>query len=188
MAEAMTAAEFQAKHAKKRVAGGRRAKENGDAAEKLILDHCEEYRRQRRANLRKVDPPSKVVSFGGKPKIIYQANPFLDLVGVWTESAGRAVFLEVKSTEKHRLPVSRPNGITGKQIESLQDWRDSGAVTGLIWVRCVPEPVLKVISLETIEFAEACGNASLPWDDFPVCRGGNSPFLRFDFLSEIADR
>jgi hypothetical protein len=117
-------------------------------------------------------------------KIIYLTNPFLDLVGAWTEKGGRACFLEVKSTVGQRLPINRSNGVTPKQLEALRDWRKAGAVTGVLWVRGKD---LKVITLETIEFAEACGHASLPWRDFPLCRRGNSPFLRFDFLAEIAD-
>lgn len=184
MGEAMTAAEFQKRHASKRVTGGKRARNNGNEAESLILALCEEYRAQGRANLKKVDPPSKVVKFGKETKIIYQANPFLDLVGTWTEKGGRACFLEVKSTVGERLSISRSNGVTPKQIESLRDWRDSGAVTGVLWVRAKQ---LKVISLETIEFAIACGNVSLPWHNFPLCRAGRSPFLRVDFLAELAD-
>lgn len=184
----MTAAEFRKRHASKRAAGGKRARDNGESAESLILSHCDEYRREGRANLKKVDPPTKVVNFGGKPKVIFQENPFLDLVGAWTERAGRAIFLEVKSTTKRRLPIARPNGVTVKQLEALRDWNASGAVTGVLWVRMIDgQPVLKVISFETIDFAEDCGHASLPWDEFAICRKGNSPFLRFDFLTEIAE-
>lgn len=184
MAETMTAAEFQATFAKGRKAGGKRAKSNGDAAEELILALCESYRRQGRARLRKVDPPSRVVGRGNAKRIIYLENPFLDLVGVWSEKGGRALFLEVKSTKSPRLPIARKDGVTEKQIESLKNWRDSGAVTGVLWVRGCD---LKVITLETIEFAIACGHASLHWGGFPLCRSGNSPFLRYDFLAEIAD-
>jgi hypothetical protein len=184
MAEVMTADEFRKRHAKKRATGGKRARDNGNEAESLILGLCDEYRAQGRANLKKVDPPSKVVYKGGKPTIIYQANPFLDLVGPWTEKGGRACFLEVKSTAGQRLPIARPNGVTVKQLEALREWRESAAVTGVLWVHAND---LKVITLETIEFAEGCGHASIPWRDFPLCRRGASPLLRFDFLAELAD-
>jgi penicillin-binding protein-related factor A (putative recombinase) len=182
MAEKMSVAEF--KKATARTTGGKKARDNGSAAENLILSHCEAYLVQGRAKLEKVDPPTKVVNFGGKPKVIYQKNPFLDLVGTWTEKQGRALFLEVKSTTSKRLPISRDNGLTKVQIKHLREWRDAGAITALLWVH---DGALKVISTETIDFAESCGNPSIPWSDFPLCRAGNSPFLRFDFLAEISD-
>lgn len=164
--------------------GGRRAKINGDDSETLILSLCAEYLKQGRARLEKVDPPSRVVGGGKFRRIIYLANPFLDLAGAWTEKDGRALFFEVKSTTKNRLPISRKNGVTEKQIAALVSWADAGATTALLWVHAGG---LKVISTATIEDACARGAPSIPWGDFPLCRRGTSPFLRWDFLSELAD-
>jgi len=176
----MTPAEFKA--ATRRQAGGRKAKKAGDDSEGMVLGLCDEYLKQGRAKLEKVDPPTKVV--GRPPRIIYQRNPFLDLVGTWTEKQGRALFLEVKSTTSHRLPISRPNGLTKDQLGHLRAWSEAGATVALLWVH---SGGLKVITLETIEDAAGRENPSIPWGDFPLCRRGPLPSLRWDFLSEIAD-
>lgn len=182
--EVLDAKEFRSRYGSRRATGGKRAKDNGDEAESLILGICDAYRNAGRANLKKVDPPSRVVKGPGGPRIVYLANPFLDLVGAWTERGGRSVFLEVKSTSGHRLRIARDGGLTEKQIEALQEWRAAGAVTGVLWVH---DGGLKVISLETIEHVVENRDASIAWANFPLCRRGAAALVPFDFLTEIAE-
>lgn len=156
---------------------GKKAKANGDAAESLIKTICLEYERLGIARLEKVDPPTRFI---GKKRIIYLQNPFLDLVGSWK---GKAVFLEVKSTQAERLTVNRSNGVKESQINSLRHWANFGALTGVLWVR---QGVIKTITTETLEHVRESGKASISWNHLRTCRSGGTPLLLFDFLEELA--
>ena len=60
-------------------------------------------------------------------------NPFLDFVGVWTET-GRAVFIEAKYTEDEYLRVDgRGGGVDDRQMANLRLWDKAGADAMVIW-------------------------------------------------------
>lgn len=162
------------------------ATKRGKAFEETITSHCEAYRAQGRAKIHKVDPPSRVVGRGADAQVIYQENPFLDFVGTWTESGNRAIMLEAKSTAKHRLAIdTRKGGLTRDQITAMRDWARAGTVTALLWHRSDLQEI-KVVGLETIDWAVANGARSLRWADFQPCLRGQG-YIRFDFLAELAD-
>lgn len=87
------------------------------------------YNYQRILKLAKCDPPSVIV----RGQIIYKANPFLDWVGSWTERGGRSLFIETKSTEHPRLPMSDNHHLTKLQIDNLKFWAYAGAAVGVVW-------------------------------------------------------
>lgn len=168
-----------------RALGASLATKRGRAFEEILEEHCETLEKTGRAKIHKVDPPSKVVGRGPKAKVIYQANPFLDFVGSWTERDNRSIMLEAKSTAEHRLAIdTKKGGLTTAQIDSMRLWARAGTITALLWFRSDLQE-MKVVNFETIDFAVACGNRSLRWDDFQPCTRGGSPFLRFDFLAEL---
>ena len=97
--------------------------------------------------LRKVDPPTRVVGSGADRRIIFLPNPFLDFVGVWIECAGRAVFIECKSTREPKLQFDSSSGVTTAQLDALRHWGTAGAVSFVLWqwidkVKLVPWNVL----------------------------------------------
>ena len=101
-----------------------RGKEFEEQVEKVLL----QYQIAGVLRARKVDPPTRWVM----GRLIPQANPFLDFVGVWTERAGRSVFFEAKETAEPRLAIGG-NGITATQRDSLVLWGLAGAVTFVLW-------------------------------------------------------
>lgn len=109
-------------------------------------------------SVRKVDPPTKVI--GGR--VIFQANPFPDFIGAWTERGGRMIAFEAKSTLDARLEANGNRGITITQMRSLREWRNANAATFVLWehrgvVKMVPD-----FRLRTLHEAHS---KSIGWDD-----------------------
>jgi penicillin-binding protein-related factor A (putative recombinase) len=132
------------------------------------------YARARVATARKVSPPARIVGSFSARKVIFMPNPFLDFAGAWTKHAGRALFLEAKSTGNGRLPFQRDAGIKVSQLEALLQWADAGAAVGVIWHRT---DIRKTAMLTLFELCRAKGQdaASVPWEDarpVPQGRGG----------------
>ncbi len=83
----------------------------------------------------KVCPPMRV--FG--KRVIFLRNPFLDFVGVHC-STRRAVFIEAKYTTEPKLTM---NGqLSRAQIESMERWRNAGAIVFILWCIAGKEAVL----------------------------------------------
>lgn len=101
----------------------------GKVAEEMVAMTAHAYEQAKVLTITKVDPPMRLA--GGRP--IMLANPFLDFVGTWNQEGGRAIFLEVKSTKEHRLPIARDGGLTLSQVQSMARWRNAGAAVGLLW-------------------------------------------------------
>lgn len=107
-------------------------KNDGRRFQNLVQQIADQYARQHILRLHKCDPPTR--NFGGR--IIYQANPFPDFIGVLTAGRGRMIALEVKSTTDRRLELGREkHGVTRKQCELLKDWHAAGAIGGVLWER-----------------------------------------------------
>jgi hypothetical protein len=165
--------------------GAALATKRGKDFEDIMASHCLEFEKRGRAKIHKVDPPSKVI---GKGKVVYQANPFLDFIGTWTESGNRSLMLEAKSTSDHLLPIdTKKGGLTTKQIDHMRDWARAGTVTAVVWFRSDLRE-LKVVNFETIDYALAFGHRSMRWEDQPRCIRGTTPWLRFDILAEMANQ
>lgn len=161
------------------------ATKRGREFESILARICDCYRQSARAKIHKVDPPSKVVGRGSSARIIYGENPFLDFIGTWSERGNRSLMLEAKSTSKHLLAIdTKKGGLTRNQITSMISWRKAGTVTALLWYRSDLREV-KVITLETIEFAVENGARSLRWEDFSKCSKGRDARVPFDFLTEL---
>ena len=160
-----------------------KAKNNGTAFESHIKLAAEGYAAQGRATLEKADPPTAIRYKGpGKPFVQQLENPFLDFLGVWTERGGRALFIEAKSTEEHRLPICRDNGLTSKQVAALQRWHDAGAVVGVVWHH---RGEWRLVTLSLIEMVRAEGSASLRWADAMTLPRGTG-LIQYDFLTALA--
>ena len=158
------------------------ATKRGKEFEELLERICHCYWQAGRAKIHKVDPPTKVL---GKGRIIHLANPFLDFIGTWTERGNRSLMLEAKSTAKHLLAIdTKKGGLTRDQITAMTSWRKAGTVTALLWYRSDLRE-MKVITLETIEYAVNNGDRSMKWESFPKCSQGRDARVTFDFLSEL---
>lgn len=140
------------------------------------------YQSQKIATIEKTDPPVAVLwqfdKQEGKKKqrVIFKVNPFVDYVGVWSARNGRALFIEAKSTSKHRLALNRDGGITEEQIASLFRWRRAGAAVCVVWrfeiKACLFTP-------EMLQAAIGAGAKSLLFSDgLPVANVGGL----WDFL------
>jgi len=106
-------------------------KNTGKPFETEITKTCAEYQSQGRLRMKKADPPVRVIGGGPYKRIIQLANPFLDLVGCWTERDGRAVFIECKSTQEPKLSLF--GNITENQYEAMHHWHHAGAVVFVLW-------------------------------------------------------
>jgi len=109
----------------------------GQAFEREVGMVCDAYRATGRADIRKVDPPTRTLWKCGKPVTILLPNPFLDFVGTWTEMGGKAVMIEVKSTEEPRLAVlaekQKGSGISHDQLTNALAWEKAGAAVAFLW-------------------------------------------------------
>lgn len=97
------------------------------------------YHSRRKAVLKKVSPPTRIVFYRDektgekRQRVIMLENPFLDFVGVWTERNGLALMIEAKSTSMHRLPFNGDKGFHAGQWAAMKTWRLNGAATALVW-------------------------------------------------------
>lgn len=130
---------------------------NGAALERTLATVFNHYETKRILRLRKVDPPTIVV----KGRVVMKANPFLDFVGVWTEGAQAALFVEAKSTKEPRLPVGH-GGITETQWENLLQWTAAGAVVFVLWEH---SERLALVTVADIAAALQSGRRSVSWSE-----------------------
>lgn len=156
-------------------------KNGGINFEDHVVICADVYRTQGRADITKVEPPTKTVFIGkGKTKTIQLENPYLDFVGCWTERGGRAIHLEAKATSTPRLPVGNDDGVNADQLANLKRWHASGAAVGVLWQHAEQ---VRFVTLGMITHArEVEERASVAWTKaYPIPYGGG--FLSFDFLS-----
>lgn len=94
---------------------------------------CLEYARRGIADIRKVDPPVRVM--GGGRRVVFLANPWLDYHGVI--AGGRAVAIEAKSTSAPILSIvaedSKNSGIQHHQQASALRLEAMGAAVAYLW-------------------------------------------------------
>lgn len=154
----------------------------GQSFERQIQLVCDAYRAQGRADIRKVDPPTKTFGFGGNTKTILLANPWLDFMGCWTENCGRTIMLEAKATSEPRLSLlaagQRGGGISHNQLTTAKTWAKAGAAVAFLWHH---ESRVKIVTPAMVEAATAC-RKSIRWCDAHSCHAGTG-FVFFDFLS-----
>lgn len=157
------------------------ARNTGKAFERELEMTCTGYEQAGIAALSKVDPPTRTVGGGKSMRVIYQPNPFLDLVGVWKARGGIALFVEAKSTSTHRLPFCCDGGLTAKQCNAMRRWEDAGAIVGLVWqyadrVVAIPHPHrLDVGGAKSLKFED--------YSDYAVARGIG--LIVWDFLKHF---
>lgn len=147
------------------------------------------YRVRGMADLRKTEPPTRVLGGGHNRRVIFMANPFLDYLGTWSERHGRAIVVEAKSTATHRLPVNRDGGLTAEQCHTMANWRKAGAAVALLWRwRNADAGGLGPVTLWTPEMVWqriGWGEASLKHEDgIPVGQGPGTRLV--DFLPVLA--
>lgn len=106
---------------------------DGRAFQEDIVTTLAAYEFKNEMRVRKVDPPVKVMGGGSARRVIFLANPFLDFAGVWTTHYGRGIFFEAKSTSEERLRFDSDSGITTAQLNALRSWRNSGALSFVLW-------------------------------------------------------
>lgn len=96
---------------------------------------CAEYARRGIADIRKVDPPVRVMGTGKHRRVIFLANPWLDYHGVL--AGGRAVAIEAKSTSAPTLAIvpqdSKNSGIQHHQHQTAMRLEAMGAAVGYLW-------------------------------------------------------
>lgn len=105
----------------------------GKSFETRLQTTFDAYRNLRVMDVRKVEPPCKIVGTGRFRKVIFLENPFLDFTGVWTERSGRSLHFEAKSTAGNSLSVGKTGGVTARQMDALRDWTNAGAIAGVLW-------------------------------------------------------
>jgi penicillin-binding protein-related factor A (putative recombinase) len=139
------------------------------------------YEQRNLLSLEKVDPPVRVIGTGTNRKVIFQKNPHLDFVGVWTERGGRALFMEAKSTDDERLPLNAEGGIRDAQVKALQRWHRCGAAVGILW-ECRGK--VRFISYERVRRALAQNFKSFAIDETVPVKQGNG-FIIYDFIENL---
>lgn len=147
--------------------------------EGLLTIAGEAYEAQGRAVFRKVDPPT--VQRGRFLVQKKDGNPFLDFVGCWKERGGRALFFEAKETREDnpRLGIAvEGGGVTPKQMENLELWRDAGAAAFVLWYHVGQ---VRMATLEILENARLDGK-SLKWRDALKIPEGQG-LIPYDFLT-----
>lgn len=158
-------------------------KNDGRSFQKEIETTVGGYLSRRIAMLRKVDPPTRLVGTGLQRKVIFMANPFLDFVGTWTARGGRALFVECKSTQTHRLPFNSSGGLTATQWVTMKSWTLAGAVCCLVW-KWNNRVVL--FTPDYLKFAEARADKSLKHGNGIQVPSGQGN-LTWDFLKAYDD-
>src|SRR3990167_4399727 len=129
---------------------------DGRAFQALLEKIFFQYQTEGWMRIKKVDPPTRIV--GGK--IMFMANPWLDYCGSWTESGGRMIVIEAKSTKEPRLPIGH-GGLTDRQREALRHWRLAGAVACVLWEYAGS---VRLFTEEVIDAAAVAGDRSLKFD------------------------
>lgn len=156
----------------------------GKALEGRIKTVASLYEFRRTLMLEKVDPPSYTSQqfVQGKSEAITRLakNPFPDFVGTWTERAGRALFLEAKTTTDERIALGGSSGITETQLLNLQKWEKSGAACGVIW-ECNAR--WRFVTMRLMRETLSGGRKSLLWEWAEVIPQG--PGILFDFVTNL---
>ncbi len=134
---------------------------------------------------KKVDPPVKVLGFGKARRVIFLRNPFLDYVGTWTESGGRAVFFEAKSTSEPRLPFGGGAGVTADQLQVMKLWAQAGAAVFGLWEW--RNNGVRFLTLHNFQAADSCGSKSIKWgsQESGALVSAGTGFVLFDFLDNM---
>lgn len=156
----------------------------GQAFERELAMVCDHYRRAGEADIEKIDPPTKTITYGGRARTILLANPWLDFSGTWTRQGGRAIHLEVKSTQEPRLAIlaegQSGSGITHRQLQNARRWKLAGAAVAFLWHH---EREVRIVTPTMIQLQLAT-RRSLRWiDAHPVPKGPG--FCLYDFLPSL---
>ena len=159
------------------------SRQQGQAGEDLLELIHDGYKQAFTAKIEKVDPPVKVVRSGPKVvRAIMLENPFPDYLGTWTERDGLTLAWELKHYSKALLPLGQKKaGVTADQLDLLDRWHASGAVTGVLWLR---DRELRLATFDSILAVLETGRKSLKWDDQVKVRRGQGKVV-FDWLAEL---
>ena len=147
-------------------------KNTGKNLEKWIEIESKKYQSKGKLILKKADPPSFSRVIKGKTIHTLLPNPFPDFVGCL--KSGTALFIEAKSTKEKRLPFGK-SGIRQKQLDDLLEWRNFGAICGIIW-DCGK---FYWVTLEDISRASADGRKSVTPDYCTEIKSSNGHVIDF---------
>jgi hypothetical protein len=141
------------------------------------------YRKAGRADIEKIDPPLKVYGTGARRNVVFTENPWLDFGGVWTEQAGRAIFIEAKYTDGDRLALGN-SGVSDNQIKALRRWTKAGALAAVAWGH---DNQIKIVPARELLDAWDAGAKSMKWKYLPTVDRGLG-LVEFDILAALAQR
>ncbi len=157
------------------------------AFENEVLKVGQAYKAAGLADIEKVDPPTRTFGHGRSLRTIYLVNPFLDIIGTWTEMGGKTLQLECKVTNDPTLSLgyiredgeaSSSNGITAAQIQAGLRWSAAGAACAYLW-RFDNQTRLVTPSMCVAQLKH---RKSFRWADaHPVPQG--TGFILIDFLA-----
>lgn len=156
---------------------------DGREFENAIEKVCQEYIRQGSLRLHKVEPPCRILGWGATTKVIWLENPFADLIGTWTERAGRTVLIECKSTKEPQLPIRTDSAMRPKQIEWLKRWHYSGAAVGVLWHWLGHGVVFLPIGLIQSIYQGGAGRKHIRFEEGDLVT--SSPSVDLDFVKNI---
>jgi hypothetical protein len=159
---------------------------DGRGFQKLLQTVVEAYEVRGVATLRKTDPPVRVLHQpGGRQKVIFLSNPFLDYIGTWTARGGQTIVIECKSTREPVLRLVEDEkvgaGIKRKQLNAALAWQRGGAAVAFLWEY---NGAVRIVSPAMVE-ARWLDRKSLLWADAHKVPQGEG-FILFDFLACLA--
>lgn len=131
-------------------------------------------------DVRKVEPPIKILQRGSVKAVIFLDNPFLDYIGSWRERGGRMIALEAKSTATNHLAVGKTGGVTARQWQALTDWSSAGAAAGIIW-----ECPAGVFFVPLGQAAKAANNRARVTPEFGIKLPPGKGFVFFDVAAAM---
>jgi penicillin-binding protein-related factor A (putative recombinase) len=152
----------------------------GTAFERELGLLFDAYRGANRADIQKVEAPTKVFGAGKAKRTIHLTNPFLDYVGAWTERSGRMIQLEAKHTESPRLALGGADGLTRSQWDAARAWDKAGAMVLLLWQ--YRDEVRVTTPHLAMHAAQINGRKSIRWADAYRMPAGLG-FIRYDPLA-----
>lgn len=152
----------------------------GKTFEKVLTHVFYAYRSTGIMDVRKTDPPVKVVGTGGRRQVIFMDNPWVDFLGAWKERSGRMIALEAKSTATNHLAVGKTGGVTARQWQALTDWSAAGAVCGILW-----ECPAGVYFVPLGQAAQAAQNRCRVTPEFGIKLQAGKGFVFFDVAAAM---
>lgn len=140
-------------------------KNDGRGFQTMLENLFAEYERLGTAAISKVDPPVKIMGWGARRKVIFQANPWLDYAG--TLAGGRAIHIEAKSTAGPTLAIlaedSNGSGIKHTQQTSAMRHLRMGAAVFYLWWNTAADD-MRIVTPNMVA-AQLATRKSLRWMD-----------------------